>query len=537
MLLLILIAGLLGGFLIGRSTSPAPVTAASAAPKKPAVWTCSMHPQIRLPGPGTCPICSMPLTPADASDAGGGSPAVVLSEAARAMAEVETAPVQRRRVTREIRAVGKVQYNETALSTVTSRVSGYIERLFVDYVGIEVQKGDHLVEIYSPDLVVAQNELLVASAGGNQSMVDAARIRLRRAGITDEQVEEVIRTRKPRERLTIFSPVKGTVVEKLVVEMSAVKDGDVLYRLVNLDSVWVNLDIYEYEVPWVLTGHTVEIRTEAYPGSVFTGRVTFISPLVTEETRTIKVRVNVANGERKLKPGMLVSAAIRVPLRADGMAAPTGVEGLYTCPMHPEIAEEKPGSCSVCGMALEKQPAREKKSTAAPSYQCPMHPEVTSDKPSNCPKCGMKLDRLPAPSDDVALAVPVLAVLDSGDRKMVYVEDGPGRYRPAVVVVGPRSGDVYPVISGLTGTERVVVRGNFLIDSEAQIRELPSLLRNESAHAPTPPPPSPTSPPSPASTATSAEPAAGSHSDHAGSHAGSRSDHAAPTDSTTPSRR
>lgn len=483
LLLAIAILAVLGAYVLGRSTAVAPAaTAASAPAKKPSVWTCSMHPQVRLSGPGMCPICSMPLIPADAGDTDtGGPPAVVLGEAARAVAEVETAAVERRRVVKEIRAVGKVQYNETALSTITSRVSGYIERLFVDYVGIEVQKGDHLVEIYSPDLVVAQNELLVASAGENKSMVEAARIRLRRAGVTDEQVEEVVKNRKPRERLTIFSPVKGTVVEKSVVEMSAVKDGDVLYRLVNLDSLWVNLDIYEYEIPWVLPGQSVEIRTEAYPGSFFVGRVTFISPLVTEETRSIKVRVNVSNRERKLKPGMFVSATVKVPLRADGNAAPTGVEGFYTCPMHPEISESKPGSCPICGMPLEKLPARDvPKASSAPAYQCPMHPEVKSDRPANCPKCGMKLDKLPSPTEDQVLSVPVLAVLDSGARKLVYVEDRPGRYRPVEIVVGPRAGDVYPVISGLTGSERVVVRGNFLIDSEAQIRELPSLLHTSS---------------------------------------------------------
>jgi Cu(I)/Ag(I) efflux system membrane fusion protein len=429
------------GLAVGRLTAPAPAVTDGA--KKPAVWTCSMHPQVRLPGAGSCPICAMPLIPAESGDTGG-PPAVHLGEAARAMAEVATAPVTRRPVAREIRAVGKVQYNETALSTVTSRVDGYIERLFVDYAGIEVQKGDHLVEIYSPELVVVQHELLVAGAGDNKPLVEAARLRLVRAGITPEQVNELLETKKPQDRLTIYSPVKGTVVEKLVVEMGAVKTGDVLYRLVNLDSVWVSLDIYEFEVPWVQPGQAVQIRAEAYPGRVFEGRVTFISPLVTEETRSIKVRVNVANAERKLKPGMFVSASVQVPLQADGGPAATGLEGQYTCPMHPEVVQPGQGTCPVCGMNLEKYPQRADGKSAAPA--------------------------------DV-ITVPVTAVLDSGTRTLVYVEDGPGRYRPVEVQVGPRAGDVYPVLKGLKGDERVVTRGNFLIDSEAQIRELPSLLR------------------------------------------------------------
>src|SRR6187401_2634808 len=129
------------------------------------VWTCSMHPQVRLPKPGKCPICSMPLVRADAAAKKSGDTAdesmLTLSDHARAMASVETAPVERRKLTQEIRAVGKVQYNERGLATITARVDGYIERLFIDFTGVEVKAGDHLVEIFSPDLIVAQHELLM----------------------------------------------------------------------------------------------------------------------------------------------------------------------------------------------------------------------------------------------------------------------------------------------------------------------------------------------------------------------------------------
>ena len=130
----------------------------SAAAASGQVWTCSMHPQVRLPKPGKCPICSMPLIPVNqpsSTNQSSGS-MLELSDHARAMASVETVPVQRRKMSREIRVVGKVQYNETALANITTRVEGYVERLFVDYTGIEVKPGDHLVEIYSPDLLVAQ---------------------------------------------------------------------------------------------------------------------------------------------------------------------------------------------------------------------------------------------------------------------------------------------------------------------------------------------------------------------------------------------
>ena len=207
------------------------------------VWTCSMHPQVRLLNPGKCPICSMRLVPApsfaraSASSDAGDESMLRLSEHARAMASVETAPVERRKLTREIRAVGKVQFNESALATITARVDGYVERLFVDYTGVEVNKGDHLVELFSPDLVVAQQELLMNP--GQNNLAEAAKLKLRRWELTDAQIEEVVRTRKPQDRVTLSSPIDGTVTEKMVVQKSAVKAGDVLYKLANLDSVWV----------------------------------------------------------------------------------------------------------------------------------------------------------------------------------------------------------------------------------------------------------------------------------------------------------
>ena len=447
------------------------------------VWTCSMHPQVRLPKPGKCPICSMPLVPATSgskSDRTGAKTAprkitsyrstmmpgevsatprkdsmgmemvpvfesadsmLILSEHARAMASVETAPVARRKLTREIRAVGKVQYNESALATITARVDGYVERLFVDYTGVEVNKGDHLVELYSPALVVAQQELLMNP--GQNNLAEAARLKLRRWDLTEAQIDEIVRTRKPQEQVTLSSPINGTVTEKMVVQKSAVKAGEVLYKLANLESVWVYLDIYEYELSWVRYGQTAEIATEAYPGEVFTGRVWFINPVLTDESRTVKVLVNIANKNKRLKPGMFVSATIRAGLLANGQLAPTGVEGKWTCLMHPQVLEAAGGPCPVCKMALTQIPA-----TGA----------------------------TPKPEQELVLAVPATAVLDSGVRKIAYIERAPGEYVPADLQLGSRAGNFYPVLAGLKEGDRVAVRGNFLLDSQFQISGLPSLF-------------------------------------------------------------
>ena len=257
------------------------------------IWTCSMHPQVRLPNPGKCPICSMPLiraggpASAKAPNESAGS-MLELSDHARAMASVETSPVRRRKMAREIRLVGKVQYNETALASITTRVEGYVERLFVDYTGIEVKTGDHLVEIYSPDLLVAQKELLIALEGqGNAGLVESAQRKLLLWGLTQEQVDALVREKKVSDRITLFSPIQGTVTEKMVVQKAMVKPGEVLYRLANLESVWVYLDLYESELPWVQYGQMVEIKSEAIPGEKFSGRVWFISPVLNEETRTV----------------------------------------------------------------------------------------------------------------------------------------------------------------------------------------------------------------------------------------------------------
>lgn len=412
------------------------------------IWTCSMHPQVRQDKPGNCPICGMPLVPAAVSGGDSGvlnADMLKLSEHALAMASIETVPVQERNLIKEISAVGKVQYNETALATVVTRTEGYIERLFVDYTGIKVNKGDHLVEIYSPDLFVAMQELLIFRKFPREGEAAdyGSRLKLKQWGVTDEQIDRVLKTGKVEDRITLHSPISGTVTEKMVVEGSFVNKGDVLYRVANLDSVWVNLDIYEYEIGWVQYGQQVEFSAEAYPGHVFKGIVTFISPILNDETRTVKVRINISNVDRKLKPGMYVTATIRVPVLTDGKPAPTGLEGKYTCPMHPEVIEDKAGKCSICGMALE---------------QLPGSPMTVKDVQRQ------------------VLAVPISAVLDSGLKKLVYVEKSRGQFAAVEVELGPRAGDFYSVRKGLNAGDRVAVRGSFLLDSQYQIEGKQSLF-------------------------------------------------------------
>jgi membrane fusion protein, copper/silver efflux system len=440
---LVLLLGLAGLGVYSLSSASSEKSAAPIAASAQ-VWTCSMHPQVRKDKPGNCPICGMPLIPADGNKASAGtdSPMLTLSDHARAMASVETVPVERRKLIKELRAVGKIQYNETGLATIVSRVDGYIERLYVDYTGVNVKKGDHLADIYSQELAASMSEMLIGSPYGKERYLESSKVRLRQFGMDDTQIEEVLKTGKAIPRVTLFSPIDGTVVEKMVFSGSHVDRGAILYRVANLDSVWVLLDIYESEITWIQYGREVEIRTEAYPGEVFKGIVTFISPTLHPETRTIKVRVNLPNQDRRLKPEMFVHATVRVPLVADSKPAPSGLEGKFTCPMHPEVIRSEGGKCPICGMNLEKLPGKPDGSTDAQEI----------------------------------LAVPVSAVLDSGTRKIVYVEKARGEFSPVEIHVGPRAGDYYPVLHGLEEGQRVATRGNFLIDSQFQVAGQPSLF-------------------------------------------------------------
>ena len=469
-------AALAGGYVLGRSVQSRTSTRTTTAvvPRVPSqVYTCSMHPQVRLDRPGNCPICAMPLVPESAatSDASGGESMLRLSDHAAAMAKVETTPVTRRELSRELRAVGKVQYNESSLATVTARVDGYGERLFVNFTGVEIKAGDHLAEIYSPALLNGQQEYLMALRDGDGPWAELSKFKLKRWGLTDEQLAALAKNKQVTDRVTLYSPISGTVIEKPIIENSAFKAGDVLYRVANLDTVWVYLDVYEYDLAWVRFGQRVEVTAEALPGRVFSGTVTFVQPVVDDQTRTIRIPVNVDNGDHVLKPGMFVTAALRARLDASGAAAPTGVEGRYSCVMHPMVLRDEPGKCPVCEMPLERIPGAPGGAAAA-ARRAEGHAGHPGDAVAPSPATA---STQPADVPALPLALPVTAVLDSGNRRIVYVERSPGLFESREVVLGPRAGEFFPVLGGIAEGERVVTRGGFLLDSQVQITGRPSL--------------------------------------------------------------
>jgi len=423
------------------------------------IWTCSMHPQVRMNHPGKCPFCGMDLVPVGGQrsktihDASSHDLHVYLDPHARRMAGVETTEVAFRPLHKEVRTVGKVDFDETNVAQITARIAGRVDEVFASFPGTVVKQGDHLISIYSPDLLSTQTELLNAyrrnqgqSGGLGDSLVASARRRLELWGVTSAQIEELLRNGKPQTHAVVYAPRGGTVVQKNVRAGQYVDVGDQLYTIADLGHVWLIIDIYEADLAWVRFGQAVEVILESRPSEHFTGTVGFIEPVLNEQTRTVRVRVVLKNMQGVFKPGMYAQALLRVPLLSDGTPASTGVEGKYACPMHPYIIADKPNDCSVCGMPLERVPGKPIK--------------ITAEKAK-------------------VLSIPASAVLSTGTRQLVYVERKPGEYHLAEPKLGPRAGDYYPVIEGLKAGQRVVTRGNFLIDSQFQIAGNPSLLYPE----------------------------------------------------------
>ncbi len=428
-------------------------------------WTCSMHPQIKLPRAGQCPICFMDLIPVTADQGAAlDENQLALSDRARILARVETVPAERRRLEHEVRMVGKVAPDETRITYISSYVPGRIDRLFVNYTGIFVKKGVHLAEIYSPELLVAQREYLVAldaaedaKKGTTQpsavrdatdAMLQAARRKLELWAIPQDQITELERLRKPLDHIRIDAPEEGWVVDRQGYEGMYVETGTRIFTLADLRSVWVLLDAYEMDIGFIHYGQQVQFETEAYPGQVFTGRIAYVDPVLNDATRTVKVRVTVPNMDMRLRPGMFVRATVSAEVTENGKIVDTSLAGKWISPMHPEIVKDGPGKCDVCGMDLV--PAE---SLGFATTQAAV-PEV--------------------------LVIPQTAVLLTGTRAIVYVETQQGDqtlYESREVHLGMRAGDQYVVLDGLTEGERVVARGAFQIDSAMQIQARPSMMQ------------------------------------------------------------
>jgi len=392
------------------------------------IWTCSMHPQIKQPKFGKCPLCGMDLIPVDSGGEELGERELILSANAIKLADIQTGHVNRKEVFKKIRMAGKVKYDETRVKYITSRIEGRIDKLYVGFVGERVRKGEPLVRIYSPELITAQQELIQLAKsykkikseelGLNKKISRSAfltvREKLKLWGLSENQIRKIENSEKAENYLILHSPISGVVVHMNVVEGVYVKTGTEMYKIVDLSKVWIKLDAYESDLPWIRKGQNVEFKIKAFQGEIFNGVISFIDPILNPKTRTVKVRANLNNAENKLKPEMFVKAVLKSRLSSSGKVVDLKSE-------HGVIGKRK---------------------------------------------------------EDIPLVIPSSAPLITGTRAVVYVavNGKDGVFEGREIILGPKAGDFYIVKNGLTEGEVIVVNGAFKIDSDLQIKAKISMM-------------------------------------------------------------
>ena len=282
----------------------------------PTTWTCSMHPQIKQDKPGQCPICAMDLIPLTTMQSSGDDidpSEIVLSEAASKLAGIQTIVVSKGTPQKSVYLQGKVQADERNIAELTSRYGGRIEKLFVNYTGQLVKKGDKLATIYSPDLVSAQKELLEAISfkESRPSFYSAARSKLKLWNLSDNQINKIEEDGEPKLYFDVLSPISGTVMMRHVSLGDYVKEGSALFQVTDLSRVWVMFDAYESDIPWIRKGDHVEMILQSLPGTTYEGKVTFIDPFINPSTRVAKVRIELPNRDQNLKPEMFANGVLQ----------------------------------------------------------------------------------------------------------------------------------------------------------------------------------------------------------------------------------
>lgn len=319
--ILFIVMGIFLGWLFFHSSSTGSKVAEehnhAAEEHKAEVWTCSMHPQIRMDKPGKCPICGMDLIPlssmgSDSSDL----MAVHLTKDAAQLANVLTSVVSTQQPSKEVRLYGKIQADERLLQSQVTYISGRIEKLLVNFTGETVRKGQPLAVIYSPDLVTAQQELIEAASTKDlqPEIYEASKEKLRQWKLSEPQISAIESSGKVQANMEITSTANGIVTARRVNNGDYVGQGSVLYEVADLSRVWVLFDAYESDLAFLERGNKVEFTVQALPGTTFTGNIAFIDPVIDPVNRVAKVRVEINNPGGKLKPEMFATGAIKANL-------------------------------------------------------------------------------------------------------------------------------------------------------------------------------------------------------------------------------
>ena len=271
------------------------------------VWACPML-CVKLDGPGICPVCGMELELLE--DTGD---SLILNERERSLIDLQTVEVKRRQLTKEIRAFGVLKLNQSHIERITAWLPGRITRLYADTPFTEIRRGDHLYEIYSPELYSAQIEFLAAQRAGGP-VARSARQKLGIFGLLDSQIEALIASGEAAHTLTIHSPSDGTIYKIHAQEGEYIKEGSPLYSIADYQSLWLYFDAYEADLPWLAVGQDVHLSFESQPGKQISGVIDLINRQVDPQTRTVKVRVTLANADGLLSPGMYATLKIQAQI-------------------------------------------------------------------------------------------------------------------------------------------------------------------------------------------------------------------------------
>ena len=456
-------------------------------------YYCPMHPSVVRDTPGNCPICGMPLSKRKKGQKEelpeGVVSRVQLAPFRIAQAGIRTTEASYAPLSDSLTTVGFVVFDERRLARISSKLKGMsrVEKLVVNFTNTEVKADEPLAEVYSPELYQAIKELLIARRSSRDlersprttpdtmvNLVSLARQKLILWGITPGQIDAMLADERGAEhaarRVPILSPINGVVVRKNVVEGQYFAEGEPLFEIADLSHVWIQAQVYEDQLALVRVGQRVEATVEAYPGRIFKGTVAFLDPVLDPATRTVNVRYDLENPDGRLRPGMFATVTLKTPIaetpafRARLASAKTS----GTRPSHVEsMTVDQQKICPVTKAKLGSMggPISVQLATRKVWVCCPACPDKLKSDPARY------LARLePQPVDGV-LSVPESAVIDTGDRQLVYVEAEPGVFEGRQVVLGPRTGDRFAVLDGLSAGDKVAAAGAFLIDAESRLTQ------------------------------------------------------------------
>lgn len=286
------------------------------------IYTCSMHPNVEQPEPGNCPICGMELIPRsrEAGQAEEENPyELTMTAQAAKLADIQTTKVEKETASKRIRIPGKVTVDERRISNVTAHFPGRITNLYVDFTGARIEEGERLASIYSPQLLSAQRELIETRRHkeSNRALYEATRRKLELWELPDDEIRKIEKSGEVIREIDIVSPAEGYVLERNISRQDHVMEGTVMYKIVNLSSVWLTFDVYESDIANVEAGDRISFSVESYPGETFEAEVTYINPTLDPQTRTATVRAETDNPDRRLKPEMLAEGVLTSKV-ADG---------------------------------------------------------------------------------------------------------------------------------------------------------------------------------------------------------------------------